>query len=106
MSDVAIIFVDNDLGYQEWVKAHPAGFVINTYRADSSKYAALHRSGCHSITVYTAVREPGAFTCNNYRKVCADSIEALQEWLKTQGRPDGSFTSEKCSSCKPTVIKK
>lgn len=105
MSDNAVVFVDNDLGYQEWVKAHPEGFVINTYRDDSSKYAVLHRSGCDIITVYTAVREPGAFTCNKYRKVCADSIAILQEWLKANGRSGGDFSSDKCASCRPRAIK-
>lgn len=91
----------NDAEYQKWLADHPNGFVVNTGRAPSPKYMVLHRARCRYISDLVHEAEPGGFTERDYIKVAAVDLESLRDWVMTQGRPNGSFSSE-CSFCKPT----
>lgn len=94
------IFNGSDQRYRKWLKAHIAGFVINTRRRTDPDYMVLHRAACSSISRYTSVARSGAFTERAYIKVCGEKVEELRSWAKSNGRPDGSFSIE-CSRCKP-----
>jgi hypothetical protein len=91
-------FIDNDVGFFNWMRQNPNGFFINAQRNIKPKDMVLHRSGCQHIR-YTkgAPRSVNEFT-KAYRKICALSIEALRDWAKNHGRPDGSFSNE-CKNC-------
>lgn len=99
--DDVLEFTDNDQAYQDWLRTHPRGFVINLYRnMDPRTYSALHRAICPSISKYTRTAQPGGFTERQYVKVCADSIATLREWIRAHGEPSGRFKTE-CSRCDP-----
>ena len=49
-------FVHDDAGYLAWLKAHPAGFVLNTYPHVTSAYLVLHRVACGTINRQTCRR--------------------------------------------------
>src|SRR5688572_17941414 len=93
-------FVDNDANYRRWLARHPEGFVVNTYHNVSPRYLVLHRATCASISVFSP-ETVGGYTERQYSKACADTIEDLRAWVRANGRPNGTFTSEKCSRCKP-----
>lgn len=95
-----MVFDGNDADYMAWLARHPYGFVVNTRRQPVPDYMVLHRASCHRISRYTSVSSPGGFTERAYIKVCAGTIEALQEWVRHNGRSDGTFSNE-CGSCKP-----
>ena len=94
------VFDGDDAGFLAWLAGSPAGFVVNTRRQPDPQYMVLHRASCHHINRYTAGSSSGGFTERAYIKVCAGSIEALQEWVRYNGRSDGTFSNE-CGSCKP-----
>lgn len=76
----AVVFRDNDVGYEDWLRSHPDGWVVNTRRAPTAAYMQLHRAGCRSISQlqhgYTT------WTGGDYLKVCADSDHELEAWAK------------------------
>ncbi|WP_395140423.1 hypothetical protein [Armatimonas sp.] len=86
-----IEFSDSDVAYKKWVRENPTGFVINTNRTPNSSYMPVHRATCAHISNFDK-RTPGAFTERSYIKICASHISLLQEWVKANGRPDGTFT--------------
>ncbi|MGI4791652.1 MAG: hypothetical protein ACRYFS_22750 [Janthinobacterium lividum] len=84
-------FLDNDEGYFDWLKAHPEGFVANSYRKPTATYLFLHRATCLHIQ-----RWPSRRSTLDYQKVCAASEQALQNWAATVG---GALT--RCRTCQP-----
>ena len=97
----SIVFDHNDRDYFRWLNTNKLGYVINTTRGRDPDYMILHRSDCHTISEYTGTASRGGFTEREYIKVCANRLEDLREWVKKNGRPDGSFSSE-CQFCGPT----
>jgi hypothetical protein len=85
----------NDDADRARTAARPRGYVINTNRNINPGYRALHRSWCGDVT-NQARYEPGIYTERQYAQVCADSRAEFVEWVRQDGRPDGSFTSEGC----------
>lgn len=68
-------YIDDENGYSNWVKNHPEGFVVNSFRPPSPKYLRLHRSSCGYInsplrTNYT----------RDYSKTCSESEQDLHDW--------------------------
>jgi len=59
-------FVDDDVGYREWLADHPSGFVINTGRNPTARYLMLHRANCWHA------RGPAH---GEYSKVCGEREE-------------------------------
>jgi hypothetical protein len=99
--DKVEIFINDDDGYQNWLRTHPRGFVINMARSlNPLGYSALHRATCDSIREYTQMAQDGGFTGRQYAKVCADSVRALRKWMRERGTPAGRFRVE-CSHCEP-----
>lgn len=95
-------FIDRESEYFRWLAAHPHGFVINTRRIPDNRYLVLHRASCGSIRNHRGMSAaPGGFTTRGYIKICADEVSALSAWVRTHGRPDGTF-SKACSRCRPS----
>lgn len=88
-------FTDDDAGYLRWIANHPEGFVLNIERGERPEYAVLHRATCSSIS---RVREDGAYTTRNYRKVVSDDLTDIRAYTKSMGRKDGDF-SKLCGHC-------
>ena len=97
MSTKVQIFDSDDRPYLEWLDQNPGGYVVNTERSMSPNCMVLHRATCPYISQYSSTAKRGGFTERQYIKVCADDIESLGDWIRRQGRPDGSFSSEKCT---------
>ena len=94
-------FDGDDDDYQAWLKTNPNGFVINTSRRRQPTYMVLHRARCAHISEYTETARPeGGFTERGYIKICASTVDALRIWVKSNGRPDGTFSNE-CGICIP-----
>ncbi|WP_424945627.1 hypothetical protein [Candidatus Spongiihabitans sp.] len=90
------LFDGNDDLYQNWLAAHTDGFVINTSRREARRgtYMVLHRARCKNIN--ESPWPHGGFTERSYIKVCALTVDELRAWARTNGRVDGSFSSERC----------
>lgn len=94
-------FLDDDRRYLAWVGQNAGGFVLNTRRlTPNPRYMFLHRADCRTINSLTGDAQPGGFTERTYRKVCATSKRELEEWVRSHGRPDGTF-SARCKVCGP-----
>ena len=102
--DGATEFVKNEQAYQNWLKANPQGFVINTHARQNKRkeYTALHRATCSSISRYTDRVTSGAYTERDFIKVCAADIASLARWAARTGRIGDPFSSV-CGLCKPPV---
>jgi hypothetical protein len=70
-----IEFRDDEAGYLSWIASNPDGFVLNVRRTPDPDYVVLHRASCRSIST---TREPGAYTCRGYRKICAADMHELR----------------------------
>ncbi len=68
-------FIGDDEAYFGWLEDHPHGFVVNCYRNPTTAYLVLHRAQCYHIQRW----EGRTLTCGDYRKVCADTDQALHE---------------------------
>ncbi len=96
-SESAIVFEGDDVGYLEWLSAHPEGYVLNTRRPNGDPdYIVLHRATCRHISRGT--HRHGAWTERKYLKICAISLSELQSVAQRFGSRDGSF-SKACSFC-------
>ena len=93
-----IIFDGNDDAYQNWLTENPRGYVMNARRNMAPSYRVLHRAFCSSIRNYSAQKCQGAFTQRSYIKICAPDVDDLRDWLRRNGRPNGTFSKE-CSRC-------
>lgn len=82
------VFTTNDAEYLAWLKAHPQGYVLNSYRSPTPNYLILHRAWCSSIQKTIGVA---------YLKVCADSEEGLWQWLNENGFEDFSKNEHVCN---------
>jgi len=93
-------FSENEKEFQAWLAQNPDGFVINTRRNRPPSYMVLHRATCSKIWEYNRMARPGGFTERNHIKICSSTKRNLSDWVKLNGRSDGSF-SKRCSFCKP-----
>lgn len=79
---------DEDEKYRLWLKTHPQGYVLNSYRSPIAKYLVLHRAWCSSIQNTIG---------DDYLKVCADSEEGLWQWLNENGFEAFSKEGHSCN---------
>lgn len=101
MSKIDVEEFDNDDdSYLRWIAQNPYGYVVKTNRSKSPDYMVLHGAYCSSISEHGGKATHGAFTERAYVKICAADVNDLRSWVRRQGKPDGSFSSE-CSICKP-----
>ena len=74
-------FEDTEPAYQEWLIAHPEGFVLSTYIRPSAGYLVLHRATCPRVSRPLSgvfLSDPG------FGKACADTPEELRPWAAEQ----------------------
>ncbi len=97
----AIFFEEDDVGYLNWIRENPDGFVVNMRDWLDPTYLVLHRATCLTINSYPDMQaNPGGFTEKDYRKLCGGSVEDLKEALRQ--RTDGRHSfSKNCSQCGP-----
>ena len=74
------VFVDNDSSYEAWLRANPAGYVLNTYRAPSASYLKLHRATCGTISGAPA---RGSTWTKDYIKTCSPVVAELAGLART-----------------------
>ncbi|MES9972443.1 MAG: HNH endonuclease signature motif containing protein [Candidatus Thiodiazotropha sp.] len=98
-SSMAINISDDDEFYQQWLRLNPEGYVLSLKKSKAITYMSLHRSICSHISVYDKRHPFGAFTERAYMKVCANSINEIESWIKDNTN-DGKITLE-CSHCNP-----
>jgi hypothetical protein len=84
-------FHDDDLGYKLWLRAHPAGWVVNAMRSPSPAYLKLHRARCTKISRLQAAYS--RWTTGDYIKVCAERRDDLEAWARQ------TFDAELQGSC-------
>jgi hypothetical protein len=97
---MALEFVNDDAAYLRWTAAHPAGFVLNTFhRHHSPSFLVLHKADCFTIGFRRGLKY-GTLTQQRYRKICAENIDDLRGWIRSQVRADGLFSGY-CSKCNP-----
>ncbi|HCZ9047618.1 TPA: hypothetical protein O4G41_004542 [Vibrio alginolyticus] len=94
------VFIDNDNKYLQWISSNPNGFVINTTRTKRLAYRVLHTASCRHVTKPQPVENHGAYTARDYIKICANRVEDLRAWTRSEGEASGNFSQE-CASCKP-----
>jgi hypothetical protein len=96
-------FRNDEVGYLEWCRDHPNGFVVNTRQKMSRNYIVLHRATCPTITIYSNMAEnPGGFTERQYSKCCAESVTDLLTELRRQGM--GAEPISKTCRCSPKAL--
>ena len=93
-----ITFRNDDPGYLAWLGDHPEGYVLNVQANPSPSYVVLHRAACWTIS--RPLDHAGGYTERSYRKIVADTKDALRSAAVREGRPDRTFSSE-CSHCRP-----
>lgn len=76
-------FRDDDLGYVDWIRAHPDRHVINIARSYNPSDARVHHASCPWITgqISRGVTLTGPFV-----KGCAESLDELALWPTGQVR--------------------
>lgn len=90
-----ILFRDDDPGFLMWIRANPAGFILNRYRATNTKnYLVLHRARCRLF--HASRSSPYALTGARYVKVCALTADPLAAHATQAG---GS--TRRCRVCNP-----
>lgn len=87
-------FSRDDVGYIDWLAAHPDGYVLNTYAHVTSSYLILHRASCRTVNRPLA---PGRSWTFAYGKACSDNRAEIEAWAL---RETGKQVSP-CGHCMP-----
>lgn len=74
-------FLDDEQGYRAWLRAHPDGFVVNSYRTPSRDYLILHKATCYTISGTPA---RGKVWTKDYAKTCSTNRHNLETWARQQ----------------------
>ena len=75
-------FVNDELGYTNWVSEHPMGYVLVSHNPPNFNYLTTHRADCHCINPAKAPHKKN--WTKNYIKACGDSLAELQQWASTR----------------------
>lgn len=70
-----MIFLDDDLGYRQWIARNPLAYVVNCDKRVNPQYIVLHRATCRTISAPDV-----NYTHGDYQKVCARTREELEKW--------------------------
>lgn len=89
---------ESDGEFIRWTEEHPEAFVVNLRHNLDPGYIVLHRANCGTIA--TDRFAPDALTTRSYRKVGADSPQALAGWVACHISDSDGFT-KRCGLCKP-----
>jgi len=74
-------FMDDEVGYLQWVNTNPEGFVVNCNRSPSPSYLVLHRAHCGTIIGRPA---RGRFWTVLFIKICSLDRTELETWAQQQ----------------------
>jgi hypothetical protein len=87
-SEGVVVFKDDDPGYEEWLREHHAGYVVNALRNPTAGYLKLHRAACSFIS--NSNRRGAGWTTGSYIKACSHRREDLARWAcrQTGGKLD------------------
>jgi uncharacterized protein (TIGR00725 family) len=75
-------FIDDDQGFQQWMTAHPQGYILNCHREPKATYLVLHTAQCWTLN---QLPEGGSSWTTMYRKVCSMDRAALIQWANHIG---------------------
>ncbi len=75
-----IHWIDDDAGYEEWLSAHPDGFMANVFK-HGGKYFLMHRA-THKLPDRSRPETANPRTGNRYSKVTAQRIPDLIAWAR------------------------
>ncbi len=86
-------FKDQEAEYLQWLTENPSSYVANLDKRHSFRdYPLVHLASCGHLT------RGGNFTTGDYYKVCAETLEELEEWcLQEHHKP-----LRVCVVCTPT----
>ncbi len=87
-------FSKNEQLYLDWVRSHPDSFVVNVERSKNPNNMVLHHAWCKQMNHLHKNAAQGGFTERQYIKICAPDLASLQAWVRQNGRPDGTFSTE------------
>ena len=76
-------FVDDDTGYERWLRENRGGFVVNAKRSPTPSYLKLHAADCVHVTQLQAGYT--TWTAGDYCKVCSTSRRELAQWAESVG---------------------
>lgn len=75
----------DDIGYENWVKTHPQGFVANTRRPRGGRYFKIHLS-THNLADRSKPETKDPRTGNRYLKLTSDTFDELRDWAASELR--------------------
>jgi hypothetical protein len=96
----ARLFRKAEKPFRDWVRANPAGYVVNTTTRPSRSYFVLHSASCP--TLHRPVLA-GGYTERDYMKACTSDAtpDILEAWIRSVGGP--GFTRI-CAVCSPEHV--
>ena len=89
------LFRDAEEDYLRWVREHPEGYVLNTYRTPSTSYLVLHSAACGTI----ATPKRTNYTTRDYIKACSTNRSELEGWAARTV----SGVPRACGVCSPAA---
>lgn len=95
----ALVFNLGDKPFLKWMADNHNGYVINTVSRPSDWFLKVHRSNCHHISTYSKGQKDGAFTLNDYMKICSIDVTELIDWAASNNKTIESHRI--CKSCCP-----
>jgi 5-methylcytosine-specific restriction enzyme A len=93
-------FRGSDSEYIDWIRKHPAGFVLNADAPPSTRVHKIHEAACRLISD-ARNGTAGGFTERRYMKVWASTAEELTDWAKMEPRGKVPGRCTRCGSGSP-----
>lgn len=100
------IFKNNDAGFIGWRENHPEGYICNVpnprARNEREFYLrsiCIHRTPCSVVGKNKNGEQP--WTTGQYFKLCANDVEAIEDWVDKHVDAPANWKPKRCSKCSP-----
>jgi len=96
-------FQNDDEGYRTWLRAHPAGFVVNSSSVPPRDTAMIHTARCPHIAYgpwldgADLASAAYSYTTSPNAKICADSERALIDYCRLSLHNGDDLS--RCATC-------
>lgn len=91
-----IVFKDDEKGYDDWLGAHPNGYVLNAKRTPTPTGLTLHLGKCQHLGTFG---NPPVKMTSATIKICATERAELQRWAEREFPAPVQF--KLCRDCNP-----
>lgn len=96
-----LVIENDDFAFLQNLIEEPYSYVLNVRKHSEQYKPALHKAWCRTLRTTKKTDRLSPFTGQDYKKIIAQDLDELKEWLPRNGQPIDFDTVSVCSVCSP-----